>query len=352
MKHDDYIEWIQLAVLGELADRDRRVLEAHLEECAACRMEFDELTGVMALVGDARAAGPTDHELAEARVKLSEAIQQGLAKGDAAAQESTVWERAVSGAGRAGDLGSTSRAGFAGLIGWLQGGFGRVALAGAAAVAVGIFIGYLAFARAGVQPGSMTDRTDQPISLAQDDSGQVLGPPSYANIKLVDVDPRSGQVRFEYDMVRPVHLKGDIEDERVQRMLAHTVLNEKNPGVKLRAIQTIDAYVEHPEDEEVKTALIQALKTDPSPGVRKHALYVLYKMPFDESIKEACLFVLSNDQNAGMRVAAINILAAATLDGHVTGKEVYDVMDEQVGEDDYMRIRQGAFMQEVNGNGD
>jgi hypothetical protein len=135
-------------------------------------------------------------------------------------------------------------------------------------------------------------------------------------------------------------------------MLAHTVLNEKNPGVKLRAIQTIDAYVEHPQDEEVKNALIQALKTDPSPGVRKHALYVLYRMPFDEAIKDACLYVLSNDENAGMRVAAINILSAATLDGHVAGKEVYDVLAERADEDDYIRIRQGAFMQEVNGNGD
>jgi hypothetical protein len=342
MKHEKYKEWIQLAIFGELGDEDRRVLEAHTDDCADCRAEFEELTGMMALVGTARAAEPTDHELLEARGRLSKSIRDQRIEKSAAIQHA-----ATVGRDR-----YDRRPHWARLIGWLQGGPGRVAFAGAAAVAVGIFIGYLAFARLGVQPGPAADRTDQPISLAQDHSGQELGPTSYANVKFVDVDPRTGQVRLEYDVVRPVRLRADIGDERVQRMLAHTVLNEKNPGVKLQAIQTIDAYVEHPEDEEVKNALIQALKTDSSPGVRKHALYVLYKMPFDENIKDACLFVLSNDQNAGMRVAAINILAAATLDGHVVGKEVYDAMEEQAGEDDYMRIRQGAFMQEVNGNGD
>jgi anti-sigma factor RsiW len=355
MTHEKYIEWIQLAALGalgELGDENRRILDAHLDGCADCRSEYDELVRLMSLVGAARTAEPTDEMLLEARRNLKQAIHRDTAARDGHPAES-LWVRLVRGlVGASSPPGGSTFRPTAGLARWFQGGFGRVALAGTAAVAVGFFAGYLAFGRLAVQPGHEATRTVETGAETWAQSDQELGSPSYENVRFVDVDPRSGQVKIEYDMIRPVRLRANIEDERVQRMLAYTVLNEKNPGVKLQAIQTIDAYVEHPADSEVKKALIQALKTDESPGVRKHALYVLYKMPFDRNIKDACLFVLANDQNPGMRVAAINILAAATLDGLVTGKEVYDVLAEQAGEDDYMRIRQAAFMQEVNGNGD
>ncbi|UCH85854.1 MAG: HEAT repeat domain-containing protein [Candidatus Latescibacterota bacterium] len=341
MTHDKYTEWIQLAALGELDDQNRRMLDAHLEACADCRAHYDELVDMMTVVHEARAAAPTDRELELARGRLREAIRGA----------SIELDQHESAPARYRDMGDVHRAGVSGLIGWLQGGIGRVAFAGATAVAVGIVIGYLAFGRAGGQLQPVSDPIDKRATVAEAQADQELGPPSYANVRFVDVDPRSGQIQLEYDMVRPVRLRADIEDERVQRMLAHTVLNEKNPGVKLRAIQTIDAYLESPKDEEVKKALIQALKTDPSPGVRKHALYVLFRMPFDQDIKDACLFVLANDENPGMRIAAINILSAATLDGHIEGNEVYDVLAEQADENDYMRIRSGAFMQEVNGNG-
>ncbi|MEJ2721747.1 MAG: HEAT repeat domain-containing protein [bacterium] len=357
MKHDKYKEWIQLAVFGELTDVDRRALEAHIEDCAECRAEYDELTRLMTLVGETRTVESDEALLVEARKNLREAVER-----EAAARDDTVrharspaalWRRLVGGMPGSVSRSDVSPAGSAtGLVGWLQGGAGRVALAGTAAVAVGFIAGYLAFGRISLVPGSGAPPTL--VRTADPSSGldQELGVPSYENVRFVDVDPRSGQVKLEYDLVRPVRLEADIQDESVQRMLAYAVLNEKNPGVKLRAIQTIDAYVERPADEQVKQALIKALKTDPSAGVRKQALYVLYKMKFDQDIKDACLFVLANDQNPGMRVAAINILAAATLEGLVTGEEVYDVLAEQAGEDDFLRARQGAFMQEVNGNGE
>ena len=350
MTHDRYIEWIHLAVLGELAGEDRRRLDEHLGVCTSCRESYEQLEHIMALVREARPPRPTDAMVAAARENLERTLAREIL--DGAAEAGTAEARDVGiGVERPGPspwrrlLGVVTAGSDRPAVG--SGAVGRLALAGTAAVAVGFLAGYLAFGRHDIRPvapGAVVTETMAPTA-------QELGPPSYANVRFVDVDPRNEKVRLEYDMVRPVRLEGNIEDERVQRILAHTVLNEKNPGVKLRAIQTIDTYVDHPEDEEVKKALIQALKTDPSPGVRKHALYVLYKMPFDQAIKEACLFVLANDDNPGMRIAAINILAVATLEGHVAGKEVYDVLAEEAGEDDYLRIRQGAFSQEVTDNG-
>ncbi|UCG51578.1 MAG: HEAT repeat domain-containing protein [Candidatus Latescibacterota bacterium] len=350
MKHDKFKEWIQLAILDEIEADQRRLLDQHLEECAECRTEFEELRHVMTVVGESRAAEPTEQMLREARRRLRETIaQEAVPVDERLAKEpvASLWRRLTQGMARSG-IRHTASPTFStiGRVGWLRG--YRVALAGVTAVAVGFLAGYLAFGRMAPQPEGVASQGIATESVAE--TGQELGPTSYANVRFVDVDPRSGQVKLEYDIVRPVRLRADIEDERVQRMLAYTVLNEENPGVKIQAIQTIDAYVESPEDEQVKTALIQALKTDPSPGVRKHALYVLYKMPFDQAVKDACLYVLANDENPGMRIAAINVLAAATLEGHLPGKEVYDALRAQGSEDDYIRIRSGAFMEEVNGN--
>ena len=89
--------------------------------------------------------------------------------------------------------------------------------------------------------------------------------------------------------------------------------------------------------------------------MRKQALYVLYQMPFDDDIKDACLHVLASDENEGLCViAAINMLAVAVLEGQLAGKDVMDAVGTRLQSDDnnYIRIQSGAFLQEVNGNGE
>jgi hypothetical protein len=181
-----------------------------------------------------------------------------------------------------------------------------------------------------------------------------LGAPSFRNVRVAGIDPRSNEVEIVYDMVRPARLRAVVEDERVQRILAQAVTNDDNPGARLQAIHMIGAYVAEPRGEEIKRALIQAVKTDPNPGVRKQALYVLYQMPFDDEIKDACLQVLAGDENEGLRIAAINMLAMAVLDGRLEGEDVFNTVGARFQEDEngYIRIQSGAFFQEVNGRGD
>ncbi len=346
MTHKKYKEWIQLWVLDELGDEERRSLEAHLEECPECQTEFQEMTAFMTLVGDNRAAEPTDRMLREARRNLREAIAQEAGLGRQ--PEELLVKRPAQGMAWSGSRSPASPPGASrAWMGFFRG--SRIAFAGAAAVAVGFLAGYVAFGRMAPLPESVDTR---PPILAQTD--HELGPPDYSNVRLVNVDPRNGKVELEYDMVRPIRLKADFGDERVQRMLVRAVVNENSPGAQIRAIEMIDAYADRPQDEKIKRALITALTSDAVPGVRKHALYVLYKMPFDEDIKEACLSVLANDENAGLRIAAINMLAQATLEGQIDGKDVYDAVGAQLKEDenDYIRIQSDVFTQEVNGNGE
>jgi hypothetical protein len=225
-------------------------------------------------------------------------------------------------------------------MGWFRG--FRLALSGAAAIAVGIFIGYLAFGR---------DVTPQAVSSF--DGGSIegeLGGPDIANVRFVDWNSRDGQIELQYDLIRPVRLRSTVEDDRVQRVLAHALLNEDNPGVRLQAIDALDARGatrEHGED--VKLALISSLKSDPNAGVRREALRVLQDLAFDDEIKEACLYVLANDENPGMRVASINLLSGARLAGYPVGRDVYDFVNQtlETKDDPMLRARSTAFIEEV-----
>jgi anti-sigma factor RsiW len=348
MKHEIFREWIVLSVYGELGHEERKSLDRHLAECAPCRAELQELGSFVSLVREAGVPGPSDEVLRGARRSLRDALASGAAFAERAVgtpeknlTQDGAWSRS-----------GASRFPAGGLRVWLASlSPGRAVLAGAAAIAVGFVAGYFVFNapdRGGVERG-VTGPSRADLRPAAE-----LGAPVYRNVRLADVDPRTSEVDIEYDLVRPARLKAGIDDERVQKALAHAVTNEENPGKRLQAINTISAYVAKPGDEEIKRALIRAVKTDPNPGVRKQALYVLYQLPFDDDIKRACLEVLASDGNEGLRIAAINMLAVAALDGQVQGQEILDEAGARLQKDDndYIRIQSGTFLQEVNGHGE
>lgn len=340
MKHDTFKELMRLAILDELGEEGRKSLEGHLDDCAECKAEFAELESLVTLVGESRGAEPSDEMLWEARRNLRAALANEPVPGVKPAE--SLLKRLTQGMAWSGSPSAVSPA--SGVSSWVRG--FRVTFAGAAAVAAGVLIGYLAFGR--VAPVNV-DPAPNVLSGTED----MIGGPDYQNIRFVNVDPRSGEVEFEYDVVRPARLKAGVDDERVQRMLASAVTSG-NPGARLEAINTIGAYIEEPKDDKIKQALVHAARFDANPGVRKHALYVLYQMPFDDDIKEACLHVLGNDTNAGLRIAAINILAAATLDGHLENRDLSDAVGADLAreENKFIKTQYGEFLQEVNGNGE
>lgn len=337
MKHDAYKEWILLLVVGELGDGERRELDAHLSVCASCRDALEETKAYVARMGEAAETGLSDETLQNARHDLRRTL--GKAHGGA-------------------ELRGERRGATRGWLDWLHP--ARVALAGTAAVAIGFLAAYIVFGR---MEGAMNGVAEAPpadTGLASGAGGssevnggvREIGAPSYGNVRLASIDPRSNQVEIEYDMIRPARIKADIGDERVRKILAQGVTDDSNPAARLQAIHTIGAYMEKTQGEEIKHALIRAVKTDPNAGVRKQALYVLYQMPFDDDIKNACLHVLAGDENEGLRIAAINMLGVAMLDGHIRGEDVFDAVGARLRNDEngYIRVQSGAFQQEVNGH--
>lgn len=337
MSHEKYREWLRLAVANEITGDDMRLLRTHLAECDACREEFQGLRQMMTTLTSRGVVEPSEDMLWEARRNL----QAALAKETPVSSISTRATQSVA------PQTSYDSPRTRWLSGWFTG--FRAPLAGMATAVFGFFIGYLTFG--GTQaPVPISDPTQNMDTLYESRHvDQELGGPEIANVKFISHDAKGGEVEVQYDLVRPIRLRAGVDDERVQRVLAYALTNGDNVGTRLRAIDALDTQGKRVHDDDVKMALIRALRTDPNAGVRKHALHVLGDLPFDRDIKDACLYVLASDDNEGLRLGAIDLLTTASKEGHVASKEIYDFLSTQLEsrDDALLRARSQALIEEV-----
>ncbi len=341
MDHERYRELLQLAISDEISAGEMSTLRDHLTECDTCRAEFHELRQLMTVLGEGGTAEPSEQMLWQTRRRLSETIRQESPAQPALPR--TTQDVAPMVSGPLAERGSSLSPGglVRGWMDWMRG--YRLAFSGATAIAIGVFIGYVSFGGGTVEQAT----TSAPPGA---NNYEALGRPDIANVRFVGTSAPSGEIEIHYDLVRPVRLRAGLDDARMQRMLAYALLNEENTGVRLQAVNAFATAASRTGDGDVKRALIEALTTDPNAGVRRESFRVLQQLTFDDDIKNACLYVLTNDRNPGMRVAAINLLARATQEGDLAGGEIYNTLRTQLGDDDLLRAKTTAFIQEDNGN--
>ncbi len=314
MKHDEYRERVILLTYGELEPSELPDLEGHLRECQECRRLLAELEQMQDVL-ERSSPEPPEHLLWQSRERLKASLQ-----------------RTVSGAG-SDAIGWSER-----LTALIRGSLAPVQVVGALAmVCVGIMIGYLTFSPSGAGEHQ----------LAEFDPF-VSGNVKINSVSFQKADAASGEVELAFQASRPFKIRGDVEDPRIQRLLAYALINEQNPGIRLRAVNTIGARsIVEGTDLEIQAALIGALKTDSNPAVRQQALSALAKHPITPEIKEAVLGVLAYDENAKLRIEAINILEAAVTAGHDIESDVIDALEDRIQKDDnnFIRLRAQAVLQ-------
>lgn len=332
MNHEQFKEWLHLSLAGELANEEKRRLDAHLGECGECRTMADELRGMLARLRESRMEGSSDELLREARLNLREAIR-GETLADVAR---TRRGRDAAGAHRERAMWGGSRVALGRWTEWLSG--FRPALVGASALAAGVFMGYLAFGRGGVT---------EPVGTAAPEVAGEMGRADIANVRFVNWGAKDGNVEIEYDLVRPVRLRATAGDERVQRVLARALESDENAGVRIKAVGALNLGAAHTPRPEVKLAIMEAAKTDPNAGVRKEALRVLFGYPFDSDIESTCLYILEHDDNPGMRVGSLNLLSGARMSGHAVGPEVYQYLSDTPESDSWVKAQSAVFFEEV-----
>ena len=317
MRHNQYKELLPLLVYDELTADEHDLLDKHLHDCDECQMELEALKGLHATLAQAGPVRVEDDLLRDARTALRSALHKERSR-------TSLWNRVT-------------------VV--VSDPFGpnlRLALGGVALVVIGVLAGRMTFSsRIGTMEGDQRS-VERPSAFLD-------GAMRVSNVHFVKSDERTGQVEFTFDAVSPVHMNGNINDERIQKVLAHALVNDENPGVRLRSVSAFSAQIERLKlpDKEVKAALILALKTDNNPGVRQEALKTLQGFPFDEEIKQAFLHVLMRDTNPALRIAAINSLDTARAQG--SDKELLEVLKQRMQSDDnnYIRIRAREVLEEI-----
>jgi len=314
MKHEHYKEQLQLSLYGELTDNEQNELDRHLLTCTECQAERTALQRFHTMLTEYQPQEVTEPLLKEARHQLRGALRVEQGK-------QSLWDRIIDG--------MRERV-------FPQ---YKLALGGIAILVIGIFLGKMVFIPSANQAlPAQTVKEELPI---------VPGDTRITNVRFINADPTQGEIEFAFEAVKPVRMKGSINDERIQKILVHALLNEQNAGVRLQSISAM--ALQKTPDREVKSTLIAALTTDENPGVRKEALLALKNFSMDDDIKRAFLFVLTHDRNPGLRIAAINYLDSARVAGKVYDQDILKVLRDKMQSDDnnYIRIRAKAAIEEI-----
>jgi len=312
MIHKQYKKLILLSLYDELAKSEREQLERHLQSCEECRAEVTSLKGLHRVLEHHVPAEIPERLFEDARRQLREALRTGERPGFSWMEKirEFIWPK------------------------------GKLVFGGSLAAALGVLLGFFLFHSAPPNIPSMT----VPAALPSGNEGDIR----ISNVRFLQSNPATGDVDFVFDAVKSVHLKGNIEDMQIQKVLTHAMLNEENPGVRLKSVSAMASR--RSGDVQVKKALIAALKDDKNAAVRLEALRGLSVYPYDEEIQAAYLFTLMHDQNSGLRIAAINQLDSASVAGSGKGEDVLKILRDKMQHDDnnYIRLRAKAVVQEIS----
>jgi len=306
MKHEKYSEMMILAKYGELSQEDTDLLEEHLSQCVACRHERDHLERLHSLLLEGNLE-PSEHLLRQAREELFNRLRGETRRSEGRRN----WS----------DLLSPLRWNWA---------FSAVAVV---LVLIGFFAGYLS---SGPGAGARLD------PFSSDDV-------RITNLRLEETGESDGEIRLLFEAARSFRIRGNIEDQKIQRFLAYALINEQNDGTRLRAVNTIRAQPALGTDERIHNALLFALTGDENPAVRQQALTALQKYPFDKQTRDALLYVLEHDENVKLRMEAINMLERAHSEGQYFEPDVLGVLQQklQTDENKYIRLRAEEVLKEI-----
>jgi hypothetical protein len=324
MEHYVYKEWIPLAVDGELSSGELSELEKHIAECVECRAEFEEQKKMKAFVTANYPVEPDEMLLFESRQSLRQAIRNEKAK--------EPFLKKLSGGLKV-----------------LFSPKAKLAFGGVFILLTGFLAGYFVFNNRGVLQDEVPGASAM-LQPASDNFSPAAGNIKISNVRFIDQDARDGEVEFVFDAVKPVRIKGSINDENIKNILTYSMLNVENPGVRLNSINAISAEDKPGSDPEIKAAIISVAKFDENPGVRRQAIKLLSRYNYDQDAKNTLLFVLMNDSTSGNRIEAINSLVQAQKEGVKFSEEELSVFREKMEIDDnrYIRYQAKTVLMENN----
>jgi hypothetical protein len=299
-----YDRLLPLMLYGELDEEQKSLVQDHLRECQRCAAEMEELTAVLRLTDRAPLYEPSDALLARSRVKLHVRLRE--------------MERRR----RPGDWLASARVWF-----------------GSYQLQMTRFATALAFVIVGVVAGRYLWPVEKPGNEGQpsiDLLGEqaMLYPPADAEIASIRFAPETGLVEVRYVTRMPVTLRGRPEDAPIRQVLARA-LRQRDPSLRLRAARALSAP--SPPNEEVIDALLYALRTDSTLGVRLKLVQALKQISATPRVRDALIWTLLHDESEVVRMEAIDALTS--LEGVA---ELAPIFQKTAREDTSVAVRTRA----------
>lgn len=270
----------------EVSDKERKQIESHLSLCQVCAAQIAEEREFQEIVIAGRQ--PAD-ELDSAGVLLSQCRSELAEQLD--------------------DLSAPPVREHWHPFGWLRRWMSlRPVWSGAMLVFFGVLFGTQIVPW--LQMGSNSNSNGQAVNVM---AAQKLSEDQLSKMAVgsINFSPSSGStpgvVQLQLRAEQPMVLSGDPDDSNMRRVLTYVLENGErfDAGVRLDCLDALRGGV---RDQQVRRALILAVRQDPNPAVRMKALESLRDAVADEGVRQALLQALEHDGNPGVRVEAVNLL--------------------------------------------
>lgn len=298
---------VVLYIYDELADDAKYEFELHIRQCLNCKQEVESALAFKEDVSTLPVQEVSPNLLVASRMRLQEALEEAV--------QSHGWRRFTFD-----------------IAGWLH----QLKLAPAVTAAL-LIIGFAG--------GSLTTWRivgSRPGPSVPDERG---GPPpidqaSVAGIESVTPVTNSNKVSIKYDLLYPQTKEGSPNDPDIQQLLLLATHNQRNSAVRM---DSIDVLTQQAEDNAVREALVYALRYDKNPGVRLKALEGLRSYVKDDvHVRDAVLEALMHDTNAGVRSEAITLLDPVRADMSV--REALQVLSQH-DKDQFIRAQSRRYLE-------
>jgi hypothetical protein len=285
------------AAYGELPDELAHELEGHVNGCAECREEREQVRALKVLADAHTVAEPGPNLVARARLRLDEALD--------ALPPKRWYERL--GERMLNNFASLQAAPVAALLLLVAGG------------GAGVLGGYeYAQNRAAHATDAQTASTS---GFKVQPEADLPALSNVASISSIVRQPNSEIVEVSYNQLLPRQMEGSLDDPQIRQLLMLATENNSAPGVHDDSVALLAAECRAGHSCQpagIREALMVALRYDRSPKVRQKALEGLEPYVVDDvRVRDAVLEAVLNDNDPAIRTAAIGLLEPVEADTSV-----------------------------------
>ena len=300
-------ERVVLAAYGELPDDQEHALALHLQGCAACREEQEQLLALKTLAAAYPVQQPDANLVARSRRRLEDSLDALPPKRwyDRVADWMTRTANGLQSAPVAACLLLVAGAGLGSMGGYW---YAQRPLAN------------------GQVAGGKTNSGQEARPVVEPTAPSTFTGADVAGVSAIVRKPGSNEIEVSYNQVEPRKMHGTLEDQPIRQLLMLATENGLTPSVKEQSVDLLAMECSSgqgcrgsgAQGASIRDALMVALRYDRSSAVRQKALGGL--QPYvaeDMDVRNAVLEALLNDPDAKVRSAAISMLQPVEADTSV-----------------------------------